>query len=133
MHFLLQWINRSSESVIHIKKDKKLTMSGWNNDRYRLHWWSSTSCKSTSPRWILIEYLRTNWRYSPLCELNKVEFRCFKWDGAKSVNPLKSVEQFPYLSINISSTESDVNIHITKVWTAISSLSSYGHLIYLIK
>ena len=35
----------------------------------------------------------------------------------------KLVHQFTYLGSNISSTESDDNIHLAKVWTAISRLS----------
>ena len=37
--------------------------------------------------------------------------------------PLKLVDLFTYLSSNISSTESDVNIHIRTVQTAIYRLS----------
>ena len=36
--------------------------------------------------------------------------------------PLKLIDQFIYLSSNISSTESNVNIHIGKVWTTIDKL-----------
>ena len=46
---------------------------------------------------------------------NKTEFICFNKDSVVfSLNskPLNIVDQFIYLSSNISSTESDVNIHI---------------------
>ena len=46
---------------------------------------------------------------------------CFK-RGAIS-KPLKLVDQFKYLSSNISSTQIDVNIHIGKVWAANGRLS----------
>ena len=36
--------------------------------------------------------------------------------------PLKLVDQFIYLVSNISLTESDVNIHIGKIWIAIEKL-----------
>ena len=36
--------------------------------------------------------------------------------------PLKLVNQFKYLDNNLLSTESDVNIHLAKVWTAIDRL-----------
>ena len=52
---------------------------------------------------------------------NKIEFMCFKQEGAVSPlsgRPLKLVDKFTYLSSNISSTESGVNIHQAKVWTA---------------
>ena len=45
------------------------------------------------------------------------KFICFKQEGAistLSVKPLKLVDLFTYLGSNISSTESDVNIHIGK-------------------
>ena len=35
---------------------------------------------------------------------------------------LKSVDQFTYLSSNMSSTETDINIHIGKAWTATDRL-----------
>ena len=59
---------------------------------------------------------------------DKTEFKCFKKDRAISTlsgKPLKLVDLFPYLDNNISSTESDVNICITKLWTA-----TYGNLIF---
>ena len=37
--------------------------------------------------------------------------------------PLKLVDMFTYLGSNISSTESDVNIHRVKAWSAINRLS----------
>ena len=37
--------------------------------------------------------------------------------------PLKSVDLFTYFSSNISSTKSDVNICITKAWTALDGIS----------
>ena len=41
--------------------------------------------------------------------------------------------QFTYLSSNISSTESDVNIHLARAWNAIDKLSSYITLFSLLK
>ena len=43
---------------------------------------------------------------------------CHKTKPNQTLNgkPLKSVNQFIYLSSNISSTESEVNIRISKVW-----------------
>ena len=57
---------------------------------------------------------------------NKIELMCFKQEGAiftLSAKPLKLVDQFTYLGCNISSTESDVNMYLAKVWTALDSLS----------
>ena len=52
------------------------------------------------------------------------QFSCFKQEGATlSGKHLKLVNQFTYLSSNISSTESDINIHEAKTWTAINRLS----------
>ena len=56
---------------------------------------------------------------------NKTDHMCFKQKGAISTpssKPLKSIDQFTYLSSNISSTESDVNIYLVKTWKAINSL-----------
>ena len=50
---------------------------------------------------------------------------CFSQDGSiSSLNRklLKLLDQFPYLSSNISSTESDVFIRVGKAWTAIDRL-----------
>ena len=56
---------------------------------------------------------------------NKTEFMCFKQGAISHLyrKPLKSVDQFTYLASNISSTESDVNIHRIRKWTAIVRLS----------
>ena len=48
----------------------------------------------------------------------------FKRDGAISWNSeILKYDHFIYPSSNISSTESDVNIHIGKAWTSIGKLS----------
>ena len=54
------------------------------------------------------------------------QFMCFKHKGALSTQsgkPLKLVDQFIYLGSNISSTESDVKISLTKAWNAIDMLA----------
>ena len=56
---------------------------------------------------------------------NKTEYICFECEGAistQSGKPLKLIDKFIYLSSNILSTESDVNICLVKVWTAIDKL-----------
>ena len=58
--------------------------------------------------------------------INKTEFVYFKQNGAISTLsgwPLKLVDKFTYHGSNISSTESDVNICLRKVWTAFDKLS----------
>ena len=57
---------------------------------------------------------------------DKTEFMCFKQDGIifiLSGKPLKLVNYFKYLGSNISSTKSNINIHIGKAWNAIDKLS----------
>ena len=56
---------------------------------------------------------------------NKTEFVSFKQGIISTLNakPLKLVDKFTYLGNNISSTESDINIYLLKVWTAIYRLS----------
>ena len=54
---------------------------------------------------------------------NKTDSICFKQKGIISTQSgklLKSLDQFTYIGSNISSTESDVNICMTKVWNAIN-------------
>ena len=54
---------------------------------------------------------------------NKTELMGFKQERAISTlsgKPPKFIDQFTYLSNNISSTESDVNLHLVKAWTAIN-------------
>ena len=58
---------------------------------------------------------------------NKTKFMCLKLQevviSTLSDKLLKSVVLFPYLGSNISSSKSDVDIHIKKPWTAINRLS----------
>ena len=57
----------------------------------------------------------------------KTEFIWFKQNNAISTlneTPQKLVEQFPYLGRDISSTETNINMRIEKVWTVIDRLSS---------
>ena len=56
---------------------------------------------------------------------NTTEYMCFKQGANSTLNgrPLKLVDLFTYLSSNISLTESVVNIHLLKVWTAIDRLT----------
>ena len=57
---------------------------------------------------------------------NKMEFMSIKQKGAFSIwsgKPLKFIDQFTYLGSNISSTESNINIHIEMVLTPIDRLS----------
>ena len=56
---------------------------------------------------------------------NKIEFMCFKQEVAISTlnsKPLNLVDQFKYLSSNISSIKNDVNKCLMKAWTAIDRL-----------
>ena len=56
---------------------------------------------------------------------NKTEYMCFKGEGAISTlnsRPRKLVDKFIYISSNISSTESDVNICLAKAWIALDKL-----------
>ena len=51
---------------------------------------------------------------------------CFDWEGAISTlndSPLKLIDKFTYLSSSILSSESDVNMCLAKIWTAIGRLS----------
>ena len=50
----------------------------------------------------------------------KLSLMCFKQEGTISTSDKseKLVEQFTYISSNISSTENDVNIHPAKAWKA---------------
>ena len=53
------------------------------------------------------------------------EFMHFNQDGAISslnVKPLKSIDLFKYFGNNISSTESDGNMCIGKIWIAVDRL-----------
>ena len=57
---------------------------------------------------------------------NKIEYICFKLNGViftLSSKSLKLVDQFTYLGSRISSTESDVGIHLTKAGNALDRLS----------
>ena len=66
------------------------------------------------------------WESFPSMRMQIKQGTCFKEKGAISTlsgKPIKSVNQFTNLCSNISSTESDVQIHLVKVWTAIDWLS----------
>ena len=67
---------------------------------------------------------------------NKIEFLCFKQKGAIFTlkgNPQELVVPFTYLSNNISSTKSDVNIALQKHGTLLTGYRLYESLIYPIK
>ena len=54
---------------------------------------------------------------------NKMKYLHFKRERAiTSGSPLKFVDKLMYLGGSISSTESDVNIHLVKAWVAINRL-----------
>ena len=56
----------------------------------------------------------------------KTEYMCFNQRGDISTlkdGPLKLVDKFTYLGSSISSTENDINMWLTKAWTAIDRLS----------
>ena len=56
---------------------------------------------------------------------NKMDYMCFNWKRAISTSngsPLKLVDKFSYLSGSISYTESDVNMYLGMVYTAIDRL-----------
>ena len=57
--------------------------------------------------------------------ITKIELLCFKQEEAISTLSGKTIklrDKFTCLSSNISSTESDDNIHLAKVWTATDKL-----------
>ena len=56
---------------------------------------------------------------------HKTEYMCFNQTGDISTlngSSLKLVDKFPYLGSSVSSTETDINTRLAKVWTAIDSL-----------
>ena len=51
---------------------------------------------------------------------DKTEFLCFNQKGATSTlnsSYLKLVDKFNYLGSSVSSTKSDINMHLAKAWT----------------
>ena len=61
-----------------------------------------------------------------LMNANKTEYMCFKREGANpalSGRPLKFIDKFTYLGSSVSSTESDINMRLLKVWTIIDGQS----------
>ena len=101
-------INLLKENSFMLKKGKRQTISRRNYDGHRLHRWSSASHKYTCPSWISTD--ANSKIYWPLHECKK-KFICFKWGAISSGKLLKFVDQVTYLGSNISSSESDVNIH----------------------
>ena len=76
------------------------------------------------------EYLLDSLKQAARCfvlyvNADKTEFICFKKGVIFTLSgkPLKFIDQFTYLGRSISSTESDVNICIGKVWIANDRLS----------
>ena len=61
---------------------------------------------------------------------NKTPHRDWGWQkviiSALSGKPKKLVNQFTYLDSYISSTESDININLSKVWYVVNQLSNIG-------
>ena len=61
---------------------------------------------------------------------HKTEYMCFNQTGDISTldrTSLKPVDKFTYLGNSVSSTEKDIDTRLTKAWTAIDRLSSYGN------
>ena len=59
-------------------------------------------------------------------DAHKSEFMCFNQKGDISTldrTSLKLVDKFTYLGSSVSSTEEDIDIRLTKAWTAIDRLS----------
>ena len=56
---------------------------------------------------------------------DKMEYMCFNQGAIATLNgsSLKLVDKFTFLSSSVSSTESHVNMHLAKVWTAINRQS----------
>ena len=58
--------------------------------------------------------------------VHKTEYMCFNQTGDISTlngSSLKLVDNFTYLGSSVSSTETDINMRLTKAWTAIDRLS----------
>ena len=73
------------------------------------------------------------WRISFHVDANKTEYSCFKREGPISTlrgKLSKVVDKFTYLESNITSTESDIKIHLAQAWTATIGYGSYRSLIY---
>ena len=59
-------------------------------------------------------------------DAHETEYMCFNQSGDISTlkgNSQKLVDKFPYLGRNVSSTDTDINTGLAKVWTAIDRLS----------
>ena len=57
---------------------------------------------------------------------HKTEYMCYNQTGDISTldgTPLKLVDKFTYLGSSVSSTEKDIDMQLTKAWTAINRLS----------
>ena len=57
---------------------------------------------------------------------DKTEYICFnQWGDISTLKgkPLKRVEKFTYLGSSVSSTNNEINMWLTKAWTAIDKLS----------
>ena len=54
----------------------------------------------------------------------KTEYMCFTQTGdISTLSPLKIVDKFTYLGSSVSSTETDIDMRLTKAWTDINRLS----------
>ncbi len=65
-------------------------------------------------------------RHWPLCQSHKTEYMCFNQTGDISTlgsSSLKLVDKFTYLGSSVSSIEKDIDMQLTKAWTAIDKLS----------
>ena len=114
-------INRSNKRKwLHTKKGKEHTISNRNYYWCRLCRQCTTSYKYVCSSWIKAAESINFYMNS-----DKSEFISLNQDGTiSSLNgkTLRLVNQLIYLSSNISSTESNVKICISKIWTGINSL-----------
>ena len=107
-----------------LKKGKEQTISCRNYYGCRLCRWFSTSCKYNYPRQIT-----GTGSWGHVCKMVY-----FNREGAISTlsGSSQKLMKFTYLGSSITSAESDVNMHIEKVWTATNRLLIIWSLIYLI-
>ena len=117
-HLLIKW-----KKTVQTNKGKKQKVPGTNNYRHQLRRWLALLANAPAQTETLLHSLEQVAVGIGLhVNAHKPEYMCFNQTGDISTlnsSSLKIVDKFTDLGSSVSSTETDINTWLAKVWTAI--------------
>ena len=118
-------IDKIKENGLRADKEKKQKVPHKNNYQHRLNQ-AILAKTSVQAKTLLHSLERAAAGIGLHVNAHKTEYMCFNQTGDISSldgSSLKLVDKFTYLGSSVSSTEKDIDMRLTKVWTAINRLS----------